>query len=256
MSNTSTGTGPIEVLGTGTRATRVLGALALLGLAWLVTFGLLLSPEDEVQGDAVRLLYVHVPSAWLAYLAFFVTAVGSIAYLIPRTRSLAWDRLAGASAEIGVVFTGFALVTGMVWGRITWGFYWTWDARLTSTALLFVLFLGYLAIRRLQASPDVRAKRAAIVGVVAFIDVPIVHMSVQWWRTLHQKPTIARMDLDPQIDGIMLFSLFVGVAAFTLVYLWLLVHRMRVAVMEDALDDHGLEVAIAERQAEATGVAP
>jgi heme exporter protein C len=256
MSNTSTGTRAIEVLGTGTRATRVLGVVALLGLAWLVTFGLLLSPEDEVQGDAVRLLYVHVPSAWLAYLAFFVTAVGSIAYLIPRTRSLAWDRLAGASAEIGVVFTGFALVTGMVWGRITWGFYWTWDARLTSTALLFVLFLGYLAIRRLQASPDVRAKRAAIVGVVAFIDVPIVHMSVQWWRTLHQKPTIARMDLDPQIDGIMLFSLFVGVAAFTLVYLWLLIHRIRVAVMEDAVDDHGLELAIAERQAEATGVAP
>jgi heme exporter protein C len=254
MSITSTGT--TEVAGTGTRATRVLGLLALAGLAWLVAFGLLISPEDEVQGDAVRLMYVHVPSAWLAYLAFFVTAVGSILYLIPRTRSLAWDRVAGASAEIGVVFTAFALVTGMVWGRITWGFYWTWDARLTSTALLFVLFLGYLAVRRLQASPDVRAKRAAIVGVVAFIDVPIVHMSVQWWRTLHQKPTVARLDLDPQIDGIMLFSLFVGVAAFTLVYVWLLVHRMRVAVMEDALDDHGLEVAIAERQAEATGVTP
>jgi heme exporter protein C len=238
---------------TGTRRTRVLGIVALVGLAWLVVFGLFLSGPDFQQGDAVRLMYVHVPSAWLAYLAFLVTAVGSVFYLIPRTRSLAWDRLAGASAEIGVLFTAFTLVTGMVWGRITWGQFWTWDARLTTTALLFVLFLGYLAVRRLQASPEQRAKRAAIVGIVAFIDVPIVHMSVRWWRTLHQDATIARLDLDPQIDGIMLTSVFVGVAAFSLVYLWLLVHRMRVAMMEEALEASGLELAIEERRAEATG---
>ena len=125
-----------QVTSTGTKATRVIGALALVGLGWLLLFGLVLSPPDENQGEAVRMLYLHVPTVWLAYLAFGVTALGSIFYLIPKTRSLAWDRLAGASAEIGVLFTGLTLVAGAIWGRITWGVYWTWDARLTTTALL------------------------------------------------------------------------------------------------------------------------
>jgi heme exporter protein C len=241
---------------TGTRGSRVLGIAALIALALTVFLGLVASPRDEVQGDAVRLMYVHVPSAWLAYLSFLVTAVSSALYLWKRTRSLAWDRLAGASAEIGVVFTGLALVTGMVWGRITWGFFWTWDARLTTTALLFVLFLGYLALRRMAANPEQRAKRAAIAGLIAFVDVPIVHMSVNWWRTLHQEPTILRPDMDPQIDGFMLTTLFLAVVAFTIAYIWLLVHRNRVAMLEDLVDAHGLDVAIAERRAEGTPVAP
>ena len=120
--------------GTGTKATRVIGIMALVGLAWLLVFGLVLSPPDEVQGEAVRMLYIHVPTAWLAYLAFGVTALGSGLFLFPKTRSLAWDRMAGASAEIGVLFTGLTLVAGAIWGRITWGVYWTWDARLTTTA--------------------------------------------------------------------------------------------------------------------------
>lgn len=235
---------------TATRGSRILGASALVGIAWLVLFGLVLSPEDAAQGDAVRLLYIHVPSAWLAYLAFFVTFVGSVCYLVPRTRSMTWDRIAHASAEIGVVFTGLALGTGMIWGNLTWGVFWRWDARLTSTALLFLLFLGYLAFRRLPAAPEVRAKRAAILGIVAFIDVPIVHMSVEWWRTLHQKPTILTPDLDPKIDGLMLFTLFVGVVAFTLVYCWLMLHKHRVLMMEAELEGRELEEAIVERQAE------
>ena len=144
---------------------------------------------------------------WVAYLAFGVTALGSVMYLWKRTRSLTWDRVAGASAEIGVVFTAVGLVTGMIWGHPTWGVYWTWDARLTTTSLLFVLYLGYLALRRMPAEPHVRAKRAAILGIIAFIDVPIVHHSVEWWRTLHQDATVLRRDLDVQIDGIMLFTL-------------------------------------------------
>jgi heme exporter protein C len=235
---------------TGTKATRVIGALALIGLGWLLLFGLVISPPDENQGQAVRMLYVHVPTVWLAYLAFGVTALGSILYLIPKTRSLAWDRIAGASAEIGVVFTALTLVAGAIWGRITWGVYWTWDARLTTTALLFVLFLGYLAIRRLPAPPDQRARRCAIAGLIAFIDVPIVHLSVTWWRTLHQDATIKTIG-DVEIGGSMLFSLFVGVVAFTLVYIWLMIHKTRVMVLEDALDDHGLELALEERRAEA-----
>jgi heme exporter protein C len=239
-----------QVTSTGTKATRVIGALALIGLGWLLLFGLVLSPADENQGEAVRMLYLHVPTVWLAYLAFGVTAIGSVLYLVPKTRSLAWDRVAGASAEIGVLFTGLTLVAGAIWGRITWGVYWTWDARLTTTALLFVLFLGYLAIRRLPAPPAQRARRCAIAGLIAFIDVPIVHLSVTWWRTLHQPATIKTIG-DVEISGTMLFSLFVGLIAFTLVYVWLMIHKMRVMMMEDVLDDHGLELALEERRAEA-----
>ena len=174
----------------------------------------------------------------------------SVLYLWKRTRSLTWDRLAGASAEIGVLFTAVTLATGMIWGHLSWGVYWTWDARLTTTALLFVLFLGYLALRRMPAEPHVRAKRAAILGIIAFIDVPIVHQSVEWWRTLHQDATVLRRDLQVQIEGIMLFTLFLGFVVFTLIYAWLLIHRARIAVMEDALDEHGLELALEERRAE------
>jgi heme exporter protein C len=241
----------ITVTSTGTRATRVLGIVTLVGIASLLVLGLFISPQDEVQGDAVRLMYVHVPSAWLAYLSFFVTALGSLMVIIRKT--LGWDRLAGASAEIGVLFTGLALVTGMIWGRITWGVYWTWDARLTSTALMFLLYVGYLAVRRIDVDPHARARRSAWVGLFAVLVVPIVHESVNWWRTLHQTPTLIRRD--PELDGLMLFTLFVGVVTFTLVYLWLMLHKQRVLTMEDAAADHGLDEAIAERHAEGLEVA-
>jgi heme exporter protein C len=238
---------------TATPATRVLGLLAIGGVALLVVLGLFATPEDQVQGDAVRPIYVHVPSAWLAYLAFGTTALCSALYLWKRTRSLTFDRFAGAAAEIGVLFTGLALVTGMLWGRITWGVFWTWDARLTSTALLFVLFLGYLALRRLPAAPEVRAKRAAIAGLIAFVDVPIVHMSVRWWNTLHQAPTILRSD--PEIEGLMLFTVVYGVAVFTIVFAWMLLHRQRQLWLEDHQLAADLDQAIAERRAGALAAA-
>jgi heme exporter protein C len=234
---------------TGTKATRVVGALALAGVPLVLLLGLVTSPEDVEMGDSVRIMYVHVPSAWLAYLAFGVTALGSMCYL--WRHSLAWDRFAGASAEVGVLFTGLALVTGMLWGRPTWGVYWTWDARLTTTALLFLLFLGYLAIRRLPAPPDVRAKRAAIAGLIAFVDVPIVHQSVEWWRSLHQGATVARRDLNAQLDGTMLFTLFLSLAVFTLIYAWFVLHRARQLWLEDHQLEASLDVAIAERRREA-----
>ena len=245
-----TSTGTVSVRSTGTRATRALGIVCLAGTALLVFLGLIGTPEDEVQRDTVRILYIHAPAAWVAYLAFGVTALCSVLYLWKRTRSLTWDRFAGASAEIGVLFTGITLATGMIWGHLSWGVYWTWDARLTTTALLFVLFLGYLALRRMPAEPEVRAKRSAILGIIAFIDVPIVHQSVEWWRTLHQDATVLRRDLQVQIEGIMLFTLFLGFVVFTLIYVWLMLHRARIAVMEDALDEHGLELALEERRAE------
>lgn len=236
------------------RATRLLGWATLLTLALTAVMALVVTPADAVQKDAVRLLYLHVPTAWVAmYLSFGITTLASVLWLWNRTRSDTWDLLAGASAEIGVVFIGLTLAVGSIWGRTTWGVWWTWDARLTSTAVLFVLYLGYLAVRRVPAAPDVRAKRAAIVGVAAFLDVPIVHYAVTWWRTLHQEATLLspRRLGDPEIHGSMAWTLVLGVLAFTLLYGWLLAHRFRIAAMEARLEDEGLELAIAERHAEA-----
>jgi len=237
---------------TGTRATQLFGTLAALGVAWLCAFGLLFSPADRDQRESVRIMYVHVPSAWVAYLAFGVTAVASALYLLRSSHSLTWDRLAGASAEIGVLFMGVTLVTGMLWGRLSWGVFWTWDARLTSTAFLFVTFLGYLAVRRLGGTQHQRAKRSAVLAMLGVLEIPLVHYSVRLWRSLHQDATVARIEGDPDLDGLMLFSLFVGLIAFTLLYVWLVIHRQRALVLEDALEAHGLDAALVERRAEAT----
>jgi heme exporter protein C len=234
---------------TSSKGTRILGAAALAGIAALLLFGLVLSPDDVAQGDSVRLFYVHVPTAIVALLSFGVTAAASAVYL--RRRTEWWDLVAGASAEIGVVFTGATLVAGMMWGRPTWGVYWTWDARLTSTALLFLLFCGYLAIRRIPAAPDVRGRRAAWAALIAFVDVPIVHWSVSWWRSLHQGPTITR--LDPTIDGLMLFTAMIGIVTALAVYVWLMIHRFRVGYLENRVEAIELDAAIAERHAEAEG---
>lgn len=231
---------------TGSRATMILGAVTLLALAMLVLFGLILSPADENQGDAVRIMYVHVPSATLSYVGCFLTTIGSAVYLWRKSQW--WDLVAYAGAEVAALFTAFTLVTGMLWGRPTWGVYWVWDARLTSEAMLMLLLLGYLAVRRLAADYDVRAKRAAIVGLLLVPNVFIVRQSVQWWRTLHQTPTLSLSGAE--IQGLMLFSLFIGFIAITLVFVWMVIHRFRVAWLEEQVDAEGLDVAIAERRAE------
>lgn len=230
-------------------AGRALGWASLAALALLVFLGLVVAPPDAVQGDAQRLMYLHVPTAWLAYLAFGITALASALYLWPRTRSDHWDRLAGASAELGVVFTGLTLVMGSLWGRPVWGIWWAWDARLVSTALLFFLYLGYLALRRIPG--DGRAKRCAIAALIAFVDVPIVHFSVEWWRTLHQEATVFNPELSADIHGTMAWTLVWSVVAFTLLYVYLLDRRYRLEALEEGLEERELEAAIARRAAEA-----
>lgn len=231
---------------TSTTFSRALGVATIVGMAWLVVFGLLLSPDDRVQGSSVRILYVHVPSAWLAYLAFVVTGVSSAAYLFRRTRSMTWDRVAGASAEVGVLFMGITLVSGSLWGSITWGTYWVWDSRLTTTAFLFVTYIGYLAVRGLGGSHHQRARRSAVLALLALLEVPLVHFSVKWWRPLHQGQSVRNGEL----SDLMLFSLFVGLVSFTLLYVWLVLHRQRVLAMDDMVDDRGLDALLAERRKE------
>jgi heme exporter protein C len=239
--------------GTGSPATRLLGLATLAGLVLLAAFALWWSPADRVQQDSVRLMYVHVPTAILAFAACGLTTVSSAMWL--RRRSEGWWVLGGASAEVGVVYTALTLVTGSIWGRPTWGTYWDWDPRITSTTFLFVLLVGYLALRRLDSeSGDAaqRGPRAAIVGLLLFPNVVVVHFSVDWWRSLHQTATITR--LDPTIEGRMLFTLILGIVVFALVFTWLLIHRFRVGWLEEQVERHGLDRALVERRAEA-GVA-
>jgi heme exporter protein C len=227
------------------------GVAAAVGLGLTVWLGLWVTPADAHQGDLVRLLYLHPPIAWVGlYLAFGLAVLGSLLWLWPRTRSSGWDRLAACAMEVGVVFTALTLVTGSLWGRPTWGVWWVWDARLTSTALLLVLQLGYLALRRVPSGPEARARRSAVCAVIAAVDVPIVHFSVQWWRTLHQNATVLNADLSPKVHGAMAWTLLLGFVSITLLFAWMVAQRYRIATLSDAAAEEGMEQALAERWAE------
>lgn len=248
------GTAPAAVPprpGTGTPATRWLGIATIALFALLLLLGLVTTPADVVQGESVRILYVHVGTVWVAYLAFIVTAISSAAYLSKRTRSLTWDRIAGASAEIGVLYMGVTLLTGSLWGRLSWGTFWVWDARVTTTAFMFITYIGYLAVRGLGGSHDQRARRSAVVALLAVVEIPLVHFSVRMWRSVHQDASVAGRTSDVTLDGQMLFALLVGTVAFTVMYVWYVLHRQRVLAMEDAIDDRGLDRALLERRNEA-----
>ena len=230
------------------RAVGIGAAVALAATVWL---GIWVTPPDQVQHDLVRLVYIHPPIAWVAlYLAFGTGALGSVLWLWRRTRSPFWDRLAAASIEVGTVFTALTLVTGSIWGRPTWGVWWAWDARLTSTALLLVMELGYLALRRVPGDSDARARRCAVAAIVAAVDVPIVHFSVVWWRTLHQGATVLNANLSPTIHGSMAWTLLLGFVAMTLVFVWMLLVRLRIETLEQVLEGAELDEALHERWAE------
>ncbi|MCI0632874.1 MAG: cytochrome c biogenesis protein CcsA [Actinobacteria bacterium] len=220
---------------------RLLGAITIVALGVSAVLSVVVAPPDAVQGEVQRLMYVHVPAAWLAYLAFFVVFIASIAYL--KNKRTRWDRLAEASAEIGVLFTALTIALGMLWGKPVWGTWWTWDPRLTTTAVLLLIYIGYLSIRRVTDNPARRARWAAVVGIVGFVDVPIVHLSVVWWRSLHQGSTVFRLG-GPQIEGTMLLALLVGVAAFTVTYAYLVTLSLRVGRLEERAAREALSPAV------------
>lgn len=204
--------------------TRVLGFASLLLLAG-VTYGILfIARPDRVQGDAARIVYFHVPIAWVAFLAFFVVFVASIAFL--RTSNPRWDHLGRASAEVGVVFTTLALITGAIWGYPIWGTWWTWDPKLTTTLILWFLYLGYLMVRS-YAEPPRGARYAAVLGIVGFVDVPIVYLSSYWWRTLHPQPVIGPL-AEQQPSSSIVWVLLVSLVAFMVFYAFLV--RLRAEI--------------------------
>ncbi len=227
----------------------LLGIAAAVTLATTLLLGLRLPPTQE-QDEYARLIAVHPPIAWVAYLAFGVMAIASLLWLIPATRSRRWDRLAAASAEVGVVFTSLMLITGAIWGRPTWGVWWVWDARLTLSALMLALLLGYVALRRVSVDTERRALVSAIAGLSAVVVIPVNHFAVTWWRTLHQGRSLARVAPSSQLDGEYIAVMLVGFVAMTLTFVWLLLRRYRVEALTESLEDVGLATAIEERRRE------
>ncbi len=195
-------------------------------------FALFSSPVDYQQGHTVRIMYIHVPSAWMAMFCYSAMALASAVALIWK-HPLA-DVAAKATAPIGAGFTFLALVTGSLWGKPMWGTWWVWDARLTSVLVLFFLYLGYIALRNAFDDPARGAKSAAILALVGFINVPIIKFSVDWWNTLHQPASVIRMD-GPTIHGDMLLPLLLMAAAFKFYYAWLVLVRIRQELMAQRL---------------------
>jgi heme exporter protein C len=177
-------------------------------------------PTDKEMGAIQRIFYFHVPVAWVAFIAFFITFIASIAYLKKRTAW--WDMVASSSAEIGLVFATLILITGSIWAKPVWGVWWTWDARLTSSLVLWLIYLAYFLIRSYVPEEERRARYAAVIGIVGFIDVPIVALAIQLWRTAHPSALIFEGGLAPA----MLATLLVSIAAFTALYLLLLFFRI------------------------------
>lgn len=196
----------------------VLGWLTFIVLAVATYMVFIFSPEEKVMGLVQKIFYFHVSSAWIGFLAFFVVFVTGILYLIKK--DFKYDAIAASSAEIGVVFTTIVLITGPIWGRSAWNTWWTWDARLTSSLVLWFIYIAYLLVRSSVTEEEKKARLSSVFGIVGFIDVPIVFFSIRWWNSIHPVliDTKRGFDMAPP----MLATFFVSLIAFTLLYVYLL----------------------------------
>lgn len=213
------------------------GVLSLVLLVATQAFGLFFTPPDRDMGELMKIMYVHVPSAWISFLAFGAVAFGSLMYLWKR--DLRFDVLASAAAELGTVLTALTIVQGSIWGRPTWGVWWTWDPRLTTTAIMLLVYAGYLALRSFTDDEERRARWSAAVGIIGAINVPIVWYSVTWWRTIHQ----VQSNTDT-MDPIYVAALLLNLTTFLFLFIYLLRMRYHVALLEKAADAHLEESAL------------
>lgn len=212
-----------------------IAAWTLFALATVLALFVAREATADQGGPLQRIFYFHVPSAWVGYLAFAIVFIASIAYL--RTGARRWDVLAHGAAEVGVVFITLVLITGPIWARPVWGTWWQWDARLTSSLVMWLTYVAYLMLRSLATDPRAAGRAAAIVGVLGFLNVPIVHFSVHWWRTLHPSgPTPANLASGSGLGSPELAAFFTALAAFTMLATWLLALRVRVGLLSDELE--------------------
>ena len=205
-------------------------ACALLALLLVYVRAAFFTPIEITQGPAQKIFYVHVPSAWAMLVAFSVTGFLSLLYLWRRDRKL--DTIAAASAEVGLVFGVIMLTTGPIWGKTIWGTWWSWDARLTSTLFLFLLFLGYIVLRGAVMDPDTRARFSAVIGILALVLVPFIYLSVLMFRTLHPQPPVLRAGA-PTLPGSMLITLLLSVFVFSVLYGGFLMLRCALSILRE-----------------------
>ena len=208
---------------------------AITGVMMLVNLYLIfmVAPTDSVLGHVQRVFYFHVPIAIMSFLAFFVVFIGSLMYLIKRTPK--WDAVAHASAEVGVVFVTLALLTGIIWARPVWNTWWTWEPRLTTTMILWLIYVAYLMVRSYAPSQSKGAIYAAVVGIIGFIDVPIVYYSVVWWRSIHPSPVVGPFAQSDALDGTMALILLYSLITFIFFFAYMIVERMELRKIEEAL---------------------
>jgi heme exporter protein C len=207
----------------------VAGVLTTFLLLWEVFFWV---PTERTMGIVQRIFYIHVPAAWVAFMAFGIVAICSAVFLWLKDERL--DMAAVAAAEGGILFTTICLLTGPLWGRVAWGTWWTWEPRLTLTLLLWFIYLGYFLVRASTENPDRGRRFAAVVGIVGALDIPLIHISVKWFRSLHPEPVVMRPE-GPSLDPDMLTTLFTGLAAFTLVFLSLFIFRYALERVREAV---------------------
>src|SRR5256714_2603658 len=202
------------------RAFPILGILTAILLSYALYMALVVAPTEQTMGDIQRIFYYHVPSAWTAMILFLANFVASVVYLIKRSPKA--DAWALAFAEVGVVFCSIVLVTGPLWAKPVWGIWWTWDARLTSTFIMWLIYISYLLLRRFSTADEQTPKLAAALAIFGFVDVPIVYMSIRWWRTQHPSPVIGggeNSGLDPRMLHVLLWN-FAAFAAYGLLVIW------------------------------------
>lgn len=195
-------------------------------------FSLLQSPPDYIQGDSMRIMYIHVPSAWFALMAYTILAGSSVLWFI--TRNPIFSIIARSIAQIGMIFTLISLVTGSIWGKPTWGVWWVWDARLTSMLLLFFLYLAYIFLWQSITNKDLASKISAALAIVGFVNIPIIKFSVDWWNTLHQPATISKLS-SPSIDISMMVPLFVMTLATFLFLVTVFFIRLRIEILDNKI---------------------
>ena len=229
------------------RASAVLGWASLVLVGATVGLGLVL-PKTAQQAEYSRLIAVHPPVAWVSYVAVLVAAGAAVGFL--ATRRAGCDRVNAASLEVGAVFTALTLATGSIWSRPTWGVWWRWEPRLTTEALLLAMLVGAIALRRALPPGTGRGVITSIFALATLGLLPIVHFSVQWWRSQHQPATLLAPEPSSNADTPYLAAMFVGFLAFSVLYSWMLVQRVRIERLEEEADDLALGQAIAERRAE------
>lgn len=219
-------------------ALSLLAGAALIWAFWLIFFWV---PTEAEMGIVQRIFYVHVPSAWVAFMAFGIVALCSLGYLWLRDERL--DSIALASAELGVIFTSIVLISGPLWGKLAWGAWWVWDARLTLTLLLWFVYVGYFMVRNATENPERGKRFAAIVGIVGAVDIPLIHLSVQWFRSQHPQPVILNPE-GPTADPEIVQTLLVSLLAFTLAFFALMLVRYNLERLQRRADAVGVRAAL------------